>query len=92
MSGDLKALLQRIAADSGVTDPEKLMLVSRVTVDAAALQARALAGENVEAEVQVVLATAVNLDEHVRKVISVNLASWLQELLARALGIALVGA
>lgn len=92
MSADLQKLIDRITTDLGVKDPEKIALLSRLAVDAASLQARALAGLPVEAEMRVLQATAANLDERSRQVVSTNFATWLQGLLATALGVAVAGA
>lgn len=88
---DLQAVIDRIKTDLGATDPERLALVSRLTIDAAGLQARALAGEDVTQEMAIVAATAGNLDHHARGVIGSQLSTWLTGLLAKALGVALAG-
>jgi hypothetical protein len=91
VSSDLRELVARIQARGGNDDPATLALVARVTIDATALQARAIAGENVESELAIVAATARNLDHSVRQVISAEVSAWTQGLLARALGIVVVG-
>jgi hypothetical protein len=89
---DLAQLLERIKAKTGIQDPERLLLVTRVGFDYAALQARAMAGENVTEELAIVAATAANLDEHARGVIGTEFLAWTQGLLAKALGIAILAA
>lgn len=88
---DIAAVLEKIQADAGLKDPATVLLVSRVLVDFSALQVRAAAGEDVTSELAVIAATTANLDENVRKVVTLNFQTWLQNLLAQALGVALLG-
>lgn len=87
-----RELLERIQRDAGLTDPEQILLVSRIINRAAFLQGRSMAGEDVAAELKHVEAQAANLDQHVRGVVQNVYLSWTQELLARALGVAIAGA
>ena len=82
---DLRDTLDAIKRDAGLTDPKQIELVARVAVDFTQLQARAAAGENVDKEIAVVAATALNLSEHVRNVMSQQLSKWLTGLLVRVL-------
>lgn len=91
MNRDIEAVLNQIKVDAGLNDPATVLLVSRVLVDYSALQARAVAGEDVARELAIVAATAANLDEHTRQVVQSTFQLWLQNLLARALGLALLG-
>jgi hypothetical protein len=84
--------LKQIQAEAGFTDPAQVALVARVTMDAGQLQARAMAGEDVASELDVVAATAANLSEHVRNVIGRHLLTAATNVLARALGVAIAAA
>lgn len=88
---DLRAMLERIKARVGANDPERLALAVRVAMDAAALQARALSGEDVAGELAIVEATARNLDDLARQAIGAELLAFATNVLARALGVALAG-
>ncbi len=79
--------LRAIQAEAGLKDPAQVALVARVTLDAGQLQARAMAGEDVAKELDVVAATAANLAEHVRNVIGKHLLSAATNVLMRALGV-----
>lgn len=92
MSPHLQDLLDRIKSDSGIQDPDRIALLTRVTMDAATLQARAAAGIDVSKEMLVLQATAANLDEKARQVITTNFTLWLSNLLGAALGVAATGA
>lgn len=92
MTNDLRDLLEAIKAKLGAKDPATLELVVRVTMDATALQARSLAGENVQGEIAILQATAANLDEHARTVIGQALLAFCTQLLGKALGVAIAAA
>lgn len=87
-----REILEKLQQDAGYTDPAQIMLVARVLTDTVALQGRALAGENVDSELAIVKATAANLDEHLRGVVGQWYFAWTQDLLAKALGVAITGA
>jgi hypothetical protein len=87
-----REILEKIQRDAGYTDPEQIMLVARVLTDTTALQARALAGEDVAGELAIVAATAANLDEHLRGVVGNWWLAQVQNMLATALGVAIAGA
>lgn len=91
MRADIQSMLDRMKADSGITDPAVIALLSRVMVDYTALQARAVAGEDVLKELLTVKATVANLDEHTRNVFTQHFQTWVQNLLATALGVAIAG-
>lgn len=92
MSNELQQLLERIRQQSGLTDPDRVTLLARVSTDAAWLHSRALAGEDVTAEMAILKATAANLDEHARGVVGTQLLAFVQGLISRALGVAILGA
>lgn len=87
-----REVLEAIQKGAGYKDPEQIALVARVMTDATALQARSMAGEDVEAEMAIVAATAANLDEHLRGVVGQWYLQWTQGLLAKALGVAILNA
>lgn len=87
---DLRQLVDGIRAQ--FTDPAKAALAIRVSLDFAALQARAAGGEDVTKELAIVEATARNLDEHARGVIGQQFMAWTQGMVAKALGVAIAGA
>lgn len=66
-------VVERIKSRTGITDPDMIALISRVTVRYGELQTRALAGENVEQELAIVEATAMSLDSATRRVIGEEL-------------------
>ena len=74
-------------AQAGVTDPQILELAIRTTLDASQLQARAAAGEDVEKEIAIVQATALNLSEHVRNLIGNWILDAATSIAFRALGL-----
>lgn len=86
----LEDRLARIQTDLGITDPEKMALLARTALHLGALQARALAGEDVEQEMKVIEATIANLDEHTRLVLGRHLVGLATDVLGKALGVALV--
>ncbi len=92
MRADIQSMLDSLKADAGLTDPAMIALLSRVMVDYSALQARAVAGQDVVQELLLVQATVANLDEHVRGVFTLHFQNWVQNLLATALGVAIAGA
>ena len=81
--------LARIKVDLGAAaDPERVALVARITVRAAGLHARALAGEDVSAELGHLNAQALNLEENVRQVVGRHLMGLATDILSKALGVA----
>lgn len=83
MSRQRDDLVERIKAGVGLRDPLAVELAVRVGLDLAALQARAAAGEDVEREIGITRASALNLSEHARDVIGRELLSFLQGVIAR---------
>mgnify|MGYP003451220999 FL=1 len=79
--------LRDALAQAGVTDPQILELSVRVALDASQLQARATAGEDVQQEIAIVQATALNLSEHVRNLIGNWLLTAATSIAFRALGL-----
>ena len=61
-----------------------------MAADATQLQARATAGEDVQQEIAVVQATALNLSEHVRNLIGNWLLTAVTGIAFRALGLPLI--
>lgn len=60
----------------GLTDPETIALVSRVTTDYTMLAARKLAGEDVAKELAITEASLRNLDRAARNTIGQQVSSW----------------
>lgn len=87
---DLKARLEAIKAEAGLQNPERIALLARITLDAAALQARAAAGEDVSGELLHVAAQAANLDETARQIVGKHLMGLATDVLSKALGVAVV--
>lgn len=73
----LTKLAGEIVTRSRITDPEQIALVSRTTIDYAALSARAMSGEDVSEEIAIAEATAMNLDRATRKNIGDALVTFL---------------
>lgn len=89
MKFDIKEFLEKVKADAGLDDPDVIALLTRVTIAAGQIQTRALMGQDVTADMRHLEAIAANLDERARQVLTVNFATWIQNLLAKALGVAL---
>lgn len=85
MKDELTKVLRDVADALGQDDPARLEMLSRIMADVAALQVRALAGEDVDQELRIVRASAANLDERVRRVASEHLMLWMQRLILSAL-------
>lgn len=85
MSGaDWEATLERIRRSVGVRDPEMVALAVRIAGDAAQLQMRSLAGEDVAKEIKFVEASALNLSEHARNILGRELLAAFTTVLTRA--------
>jgi hypothetical protein len=78
-------LVERIKAGVGLRDPKAVELAVRVGLDLTALQARAAAGEDVERELGITRASALNLSEHARNVIGREVLAFVQAVMAGAL-------
>lgn len=91
MSNDVNAAIERIKSRTGVTDPEMIELVSRVTTRYATLSARALSGEDVAAELAQAEAQALNLSSGERRIIGEELGNFFQATLQGVLTKLLIG-
>jgi len=69
-------MAERIKTNLGVTDPEKIEMISRVTVRYGELQSRALSGEDVAQDLAVIEATALSLDSATRRAIGNEIQSF----------------
>lgn len=86
---DVKGTVDEIVACTGITDPKTIELVTRITVRATELSARALAGEDVEQEQAHLRAQSSNLGEVAKRaagaVITKRIAASLSAVLRKAL-------
>ena len=60
-------IIQTLLRRATIDDPDQQALIARTMTRAIELSARAAAGEDVEAEIKIVEATALNLTEFVRQ-------------------------
>jgi hypothetical protein len=82
---DVELLVERIKSESGITDPEQVAILVRVSVRATELAARAATGQDVQKELDILHATALNLSEKVRNVIGAQVTSFLTTILTNAI-------
>ena len=64
---DVEEIIQTLLRRATIDDPHQQELIARTMTRAIELSARAAAGEDVDDELQVVRATALNLTEFVRQ-------------------------
>ncbi len=77
----INQLVEKIKREVGLNDPRmNLMLVSIVN-DTVTLGARAAAGENVDKDVLIVKATALNLADRDRQIVVTNIMTFFQNVL-----------
>lgn len=81
----LEDIIEVVKTQAGLTDPDQIALVSRIVANAMSLAARAAAGENVDEDMAVVRATALNLSEHARNVLGRNILLFVQETVSQVL-------
>lgn len=81
----IEDIVEIVKKQAGLTDPEHIALVSRVVTHSTALAARSAAGENVDEDMAVLRATALNLSEHARNVLGRNVLLFVQETVASVL-------
>ena len=74
---NVEQLLAKIARDSGVTDPDRILLISRISANYLNLMSQKIAGVDVTEELAIVEASVANLDRALRQVISNNLQAFL---------------
>lgn len=74
---NLQELIEKVKRESGLTDPEHIAMLARLTVRSAELVAAQAIGENVDDEIAIVKATALNLTEHAKSVLSANVLSFI---------------
>tara|TARA_R110000772_G_C13309802_1_gene439829 strand:+ start:5676 stop:5945 length:270 start_codon:yes stop_codon:yes gene_type:complete len=74
---NVESLLAKIARDSGVTDPERILLISRISANYLQLMSQKISGGDVTTELAIVEASVANLDRALRQVISNNLQAFL---------------
>lgn len=87
----LEELVEKVRTESGLTDPEQIGIMVRVTLRTAELGARAAMGEDVQKEQDILHATTLNLSEHVRNIIGANVQSFLVTKVTEVLTKILVG-
>lgn len=88
---NLEAILENIKNEAGLTDPAQIELLARTITRTAELTTRKLAGEDVEEELAIVKATALNLSAHVRNVAFEHALSYVHSIVTGVLTRALVG-
>tara|TARA_R110000803_G_scaffold48198_5_gene100083 strand:- start:383 stop:652 length:270 start_codon:yes stop_codon:yes gene_type:complete len=74
---NVESLLAKIAKDSGVTDPDRILLISRISANYLQLMSQKISGVDVTTELAIVEASVANLDRALRQVISNNLQAFL---------------
>ena len=74
---NVEQLLAKIARDSGVTDPDRILLISRISANYLNLMSQKIAGVDVAEELAIVEASVANLDRALRQVISNNIQAFL---------------
>lgn len=88
---DVNGTVQELAHKLGITSPQTLELLTRVTVRSTMLASRAIAGEDVEKEQWQVRAQLSNLNELVRRTTSDLILEKITTGLATVLTKAIVG-
>lgn len=90
MTQSLDGLLDKIKAESGVTDPATAALIARITLNAVAVGARMAAGENVAEQLDNLKAQKSNLEAKFLRVVATNVTSYLQEAILKGITLALL--
>lgn len=88
---DVNETVAEIVKRTGITKPESIELITRITVRGTELSARALAGEDVEKEQFQLRAQMSNLGEIARRTVSSVLLERISASLSAVLTKALVG-
>ena len=88
---DIKETVDEIVKRTGITDPNSIELITRVTGRAAEFAGRKIAGEDVEKEGYHIRAQASNLGEMARRITSEVITEKLFAVVGKLLNKALVG-
>lgn len=91
LANEAKDVLARIQGSLNYDDPEKIQLVADLLFDTVALQARALAGEDVADKIKEVYASSLNLADKDRQVVVMHILNFAQGLATRVVTAALLG-
>ena len=79
----LDDLVERVRVGLGARDPATVALAIRVATDLAFLQGQASMGQDVEGELKIARASALNLTEHARDVVGREVLAFVQAIIAR---------
>ena len=81
----LDDLVERVRVGLGARDPATVALAIRVATDLAMLQGQVAMGQDVEDELKIARASALNLTEHARDVVGREVLAFVQGILARVI-------
>lgn len=91
LAEEAKSTLKNIESNLSHKDPEKMKIVAQLLYDSVALQARALAGEDVADKIKEVYASSLNLADADRQVVVMGIINFAQGFASRVVTAALLG-